>query len=324
MREVIYALLPACGVGIYFFGLPALVVLLLCTGGCVATEALCRKAAGAAADDLADGSAALTGILLALNLPPSAPWWLALLGCVVAIAIGKQVYGGLGLQPLQPGAGRPGGAADLLPGADDQLDALRRRWAPASTPSPPPPRSGRGQEGGDAAPASCRQTLQGTRRLPARPHGRLPRRGLGAPCCSAPPTCSGSKILTWHIPARLPRHGGGACRGSSGWSTRPLPQPALPSADRRPDPRRLLHGHRHGHLAGHPRGMLIFGVGCGVMTVLIRLFGGYPEGVSFAILLMNARHPPDRSLHPAEEVRPGPRPARGSAHERDRRVWFWP
>jgi len=101
MRAVIYALLPACAVAVYFFGLPALRVLLLCTLGCVAAEVLCQRLMGKAAT-AADGSAALTGILLALNLPPSSPWWLALIGSVVAIAIGKQVYGGLGYNPFNP------------------------------------------------------------------------------------------------------------------------------------------------------------------------------------------------------------------------------
>ena len=77
MRAVIYALLPACAVAVYSFGLPALAVLLICTLGCVAAESLCQRAMGQPLA-IADGSAALTGILLALNLPPTSPWWLAL------------------------------------------------------------------------------------------------------------------------------------------------------------------------------------------------------------------------------------------------------
>ena len=69
MRAVIYSLLPACAVAIYFFGLPALLVLLICTIGCVATEAICNRLFGSKLS-IADGSAALTGILLALNMPP--------------------------------------------------------------------------------------------------------------------------------------------------------------------------------------------------------------------------------------------------------------
>jgi len=101
MRLVIYALLPATAVSIYFFGLPALSVLLICTLGCVAFEALGCKLMKQPLS-IADGSAALTGILLALNLPPSSPWWMALLGSAIAILIGKQIYGGLGYNPFNP------------------------------------------------------------------------------------------------------------------------------------------------------------------------------------------------------------------------------
>ena len=76
MRAVIYSLLPACAVAVYFFGLPALRVLLLCTIGCVVTEAICNRCFGKKVS-IADGSAALTGILLALNMPSTSPWWLA-------------------------------------------------------------------------------------------------------------------------------------------------------------------------------------------------------------------------------------------------------
>jgi len=95
------------------------------------------------------------------------------------------------------------------------------------------------------------------------------------------------KIVTWHIPVSY--LGAWCCSpGPSGWPTRGATPTAVPSADRRADAGRLLHGHRHGHLAGDiPRDGAVR-VGCGVLTVLIRLFGGYPEGVSFAILLMNA------------------------------------
>ena len=101
MRLVIYALIPAVLVSLYSFGLPALIVILICTIGCVVFEALANKAMKRPCT-IKDGSAALTGILLALNLPPTSPWWLALLGAAIAILIGKQVYGGLGSNPFNP------------------------------------------------------------------------------------------------------------------------------------------------------------------------------------------------------------------------------
>ena len=85
MRAVIYSLLPACAASVYFFGVAALWVLLLATLGCLAVEAACQRLMGKPVT-VSDGSAVVTGILLALNLPPTSPWWLTLLGAVIAIA----------------------------------------------------------------------------------------------------------------------------------------------------------------------------------------------------------------------------------------------
>ncbi len=289
MRDVIYSLLPACAVSVYLFGWRALLVLLLAIGGCLATEALCRKGMGQPST-LADGSAALTGILLAMNLPPSAPWWLVLVGAVVAIAIGKQVYGGLGHNPFNP----------ALVARVVLLISFPVQMTSWTTPAP----LGSGLDAvTSATPLGAMKTaVMLTGKLPEALSGGLGHYFFGSMAgslgeVSVLALLLGAaylfwrRVLTWHIPATFL----GSVVVCSGlfW----LIDPA-----RYPDP--LFHLFTGGLILGAffmatdmvtspvtSRGMLVFGVGCGLITVLIRLFGGYPEGVSFAILLMNAVTP---------------------------------
>jgi electron transport complex protein RnfD len=289
MRAVIYSLLPACGVSVYLFGWPALATLLLCTGGCLAAEALCRRGMGRPMT-LGDGSAAVTGILLAMNLPPSAPWWLALLGAAVAIAIGKQVYGGLGYNPFNP----------ALVARVVLLISFPVQMTTWTAPTPL----------GSGVDAVTTATPLGEMKTAVMLTGKLPEAlqgGLGHYFAgdmagslgevSAIALLLGAaylfwrRVLTWHVPATYL----GTVVVLSGifW---------LADPSRYPDP--LFHLCTGGLILGAfymatdmvtspvtPKGMMVFGVGCGIVTVLIRLFGGYPEGVSFAILLMNAATP---------------------------------
>jgi len=101
MRQVIYALIPGALVGMYFFGLPAVKVIAVSVVSCMVIEAITQKCMGRAIT-VSDGSAALTGLLLAMNLPAGSPWWLVVLGSLIAIVLGKQVYGGLGNNPFNP------------------------------------------------------------------------------------------------------------------------------------------------------------------------------------------------------------------------------
>jgi len=289
MRAVIYALLPACAVSVYLFGLPALSILVLCAAGCVATEAVCRKLMGRPLS-LTDGSAALTGILLALNLPPSVPWWLALLGAAVAIAVGKQVYGGLGYNPFNP----------ALVARVVLLISFPVQMTSWSAPAPL----------GSGLDAVTSATPLGEMKTAVMLTGKLPeamQQGIGSYFVghmagslgevSALALLVGAaylfwkRILTWHTP--LSYLGTVVVVSGVFW----LIDPA-----RYPSP--LFHLVTGGLILGAffmatdmvtspvtGKGMVIFGVGCGLLTVLIRLFGGYPEGVSFAILLMNATTP---------------------------------
>jgi len=101
MYNVILAMAPACLVSIYYFGYYGIRVLVLSAIFCMGFEYLWQKVLKKPVT-IADGSAAVTGILLALNLPPSAPWWLILVGSFMAVIIAKQLYGGLGYNPFNP------------------------------------------------------------------------------------------------------------------------------------------------------------------------------------------------------------------------------
>lgn len=289
MRLVIYALLPATLLSIYFFGLPALSVLLICTLGCVGFEALACKLMRQPLS-IKDGSGALTGILLALNLPPSAPWWLSLLGAAIAILIGKMVYGGLGYNPFNPALVA---RVVLLISFPVQMTS----WtAPAPLGS-----------GIDAVTAA---TPLGEMKTAVLLTGKLPELATSGFSNYFTGNMAGSlgevsaialllgglflllkKVISWHIPVSF--LGTVMLVGGIFW---------LVDAGKYPNP--IFHLLTGGLLLGaffmatdmvtSPvtfRGMLIFGCGCGLLTVLIRLFGGYPEGVSFAILLMNAGTP---------------------------------
>ncbi len=289
MRLVIYALLPATAVSIYFFGLPALSVLLICTLGCVAFEALGCKLMKQPLS-IADGSAALTGILLALNLPPSSPWWMALLGSAIAILIGKQIYGGLGYNPFNP----------ALVARVVLLISFPVQMTTWTAPAPL----------GSGVDAVTTATPLGEMKTAVMLTGHLPdlaTSGFGHYFLGNMGGCLGEvsalalllgglflifkKVISWHTPVSFL----GTVIVLSGifWLVDP---------SKYPNP--LFHLVTGGLILGAffmatdmvtspvtQRGMLIFGFGCGLLTVLIRLFGGYPEGVSFAILLMNAATP---------------------------------
>ncbi|HLB29908.1 MAG TPA: RnfABCDGE type electron transport complex subunit D, partial [Gammaproteobacteria bacterium] len=102
MRHVIYSLLPAALAAIWFFGVSALLLILTCIGGCMASEMLFEGKVPFRQRTVMDGSAALTGLLLALTLPPGFPLWMAAVGGIVSIALGKAVFGGIGYNVFNP------------------------------------------------------------------------------------------------------------------------------------------------------------------------------------------------------------------------------
>ena len=101
MFGVVIALIPAIVGSVYFYGVRALLLILLSCLAALITEAAIQKARGVPVT-IGDGSALVTGILLSFNVPPGVPWWMPVVGSVFAIAIGKQVFGGVGYNPLNP------------------------------------------------------------------------------------------------------------------------------------------------------------------------------------------------------------------------------
>ena len=104
MLMVVIALLPATAFGVYNFGLPALIMMVSTTAAAVLTEYVYEKLMHKKVT-VGDFSAVVTGILLGLNMPPTAPWWMGALGSVFAILVVKQLFGGLGQNFMNPALG---------------------------------------------------------------------------------------------------------------------------------------------------------------------------------------------------------------------------
>lgn len=297
MFGVVLSLIPATLIGIYFFGWDALRVVLICVLGAVFTEYLFQKSTGQKIS-IFDGSAVVTGLLLALNLPSSSPWWMVLFGAVIAIILGKQIFGGLGQNPFNPAL-----VARVV---------LLISWPVQMTTWLKPTPLGSGL---DAITAATPLGILKTEVLVSGKIGAAAQitlldtfigniGGCIGEISAAALLIGGIYLLykgyiTWHIPVSFVATV--AVISGLFWIINP---------DKYINP--MFHILTGGLLLGAifmatdmvttpvtPKGMLIFGVGCGLITVIIRLFGGYPEGVSFSILLMNAVTPLiDRYVRP--------------------------
>jgi electron transport complex protein RnfD len=290
MGSVLIALLPATVMGIYLFGFRALLVVLIGSFSAVAIEAITQRALGRRVTTT-DWSAAVTGLLLALNLPPGSPWWLALLGSGLAIVVGKQIYGGLGGNPFNPALVA---RVILLISFPVQMTTW---WQPKSL------FWGMADVVTTATPLGELKThlmLRGS--LDGFTMGRLlnPLIGNIGGCIGEVSVIAlalggiyllARRVISWHIP--------GAFLGTVFLATGLL---WLLNPHRFINP--LFHLFTGGLFLGAiymatdmvttpvtRSGMILFGVGCGLITFIIRIFGGYPEGVSFSILLMNAATP---------------------------------
>ncbi len=290
MYDVIIALLPAFFFSVYVFGVGALLVTLTAVLSSVFFEYVIARYLLRREPDILDGSAILTGLLLAFNVPSNLPWWIVVIGSFVAIGIGKMSFGGLGNNPFNPALV---GRVFLLISFPVQMTT----W--------PVPYEGR---------MSLTDTVTGATPLSVIKEGLMNGESMSSLMKEVPSyfefligSQSGSlgeisaffliigfvymlfrRVITWHIPVVVI----GSMFIFSGllWITSP---------DRFIDPLfQILSG---GAMLGAiymatdyvtspmtTRGMIIYAVGIGVITVLIRLFGAYPEGVSFAILIMNA------------------------------------
>ncbi|HPI71706.1 MAG TPA: RnfABCDGE type electron transport complex subunit D, partial [Tenuifilaceae bacterium] len=102
MFNVVLALVPAFAVTLFYFGMGALVVTLISITSCLLFEYLIQKFLLKVKPTISDGSALVTGLILAFNLPSNLPWWIVVIGAIIAIGVGKMSFGGLGNNPFNP------------------------------------------------------------------------------------------------------------------------------------------------------------------------------------------------------------------------------
>jgi len=291
MLDVILALVPAMAIAFCTFGWEALRLTCTCVLACVVTERLCRKAMGRDPGIL-DLSAVVTGILLAFNLPHTLPTWMAVVGSVFAIAIAKQLFGGIGYNPFNPALT---GRVALLA----SFPKAMTNWSEWRIPSP---------IGIDAVTTAtplglAKTSIAAGKLIPYTFDGTTAFQffaGRMNGCIgevSALALILGGMYMLWRrcISWHTPLFYIGTVGVFSGILWAVDPQSNLPP---------LAHLLSGGLMLGAifmatdmvttpvtKKGMAVFGVGCGILTMVIRKWGGYPEGVSFAILLMNAVTP---------------------------------
>ena len=296
MRDVLLALLPATLAGLWYFGLGALLVLIASIAGAMLTEWLFSPAESRM-QRLSDNTALLTGLLLGLTLPPALPLWMAFIGGAASIGLGKLIWGGMGQNLFNPALV---GRAFLLA----TFPIAMTTWSPQSGPT----EFFQIYASNLAAPF-MQSVYDGI--SAATPLGLMKfeqqSTGLWALVSGNTSGCIGEtsglllllgglylllrRDLDWRIPAGIlgtvalfsttlyivdSTHypgplfsvfSGGLLRGAIFMATDPVTSPLT------------------------PRGTWIFAVGIGVLVVLIRAYGGFPEGVMYAILLMNAATP---------------------------------
>ncbi len=290
MWSVVIALLPALAVSVFYYGLPVLILTLVSIATCMLTEYLIQRFMLKGDVSITDGSAVITGMLLAFNVPANLPVWVLMIGAFVAIAIAKMPFGGLGKNPFNPAlVGRVfllisfpvqmttwpkpnpiwGLGADVITGPTPLgilKEGVKNGQSVAELMNEMPSYVDLlfGQMGGSFGEVSAIALLIGAIFLLIR------------------------KVITWEIPVSFLLTAflfsgifylvdpttyanpcfhlvtGGLMLGACFMATDMVTSPTSRS------------------------GMIVFGVGCGLLTIIIRLFGAYPEGVSFAILIMNA------------------------------------
>ena len=292
MKDVLIALAPSMLVAVYFYGLSAIKLLLVGVIACMGAEFLIQKYLMRTKVTVTDLSAAVTGVLLALNLPPTAPWWVIVIGAVVAIGVAKMTFGGLGHNIFNPALVgrvfllisfpvimtdwtvpeswfRPGvdavtGATPLALVKEGLAQGLTVDQIISANPDLTYGQMLFARAGGSAGEASALAIILGFIYLLAR---RVIRPHIPVTIILTVAVMTG---IFWLIdPSQYtdPLFNiltGGVLLGSVFMATDYVTSPMT------------------------VKGMVIYGIGIGVLTVLIRYFGSYPEGVSFAILIMNS------------------------------------
>lgn len=286
MWSVVIALIPALLGAVYFFGFRVLTIIAISIISAVLSELLAQKIWGRKIT-IIDGSAVITGLLLALNLPPGIPLWLPFIGSAFAIIVAKQVFGGLGYNFINPAL-----AARAF---------LTISWPQLMTTSWLAPRSGflAGYDAITQATPLSLAKLHKTPEIIQQLNSWPVIKNLIIGNCGG---CIGetSAILLLLGAIYLLIRGIISYRIPFAYIVTVLilsiilPTPLSP----------LFHVFSGGLILGAfymatdyvtspitPKGQWIFGIGCGIITMLIRIWGGYPEGVSYSILLMNVATP---------------------------------
>ena len=289
MWDVNIALIPLLLTAILFFGFDALFVCLVSVASCLLFQWLIEKFLLKTKTTITDGSAIVTGLLLAFNLPSNLPLWMVIIGALVAIGIGKMSFGGLGKNPFNPAlVGRvfllisfpvqmttwprplgicnifANGTPDALTGATPLAAFKEAVKAGGSIDLPSLMDAFLGHMGGSLGEISALAIIIG---------------GIYLLC---------RKVISWHIPVSF--IGTAFVFGAILWLCNP---------NMYMDPVHVIlsGGIMLGavfmatDMVTSPMskwGQVVFGIGCGLLTIIIRNWGSYPEGVSFAILLMNA------------------------------------
>lgn len=300
MLTIILTLLPACVVGVYLFGWQAAKVLILTSLACVVLERLFCKWRGSRATT-EDGSALLTGLLLGMVLPAASPWWICLLGALLAMGLGKHLYGGLGYNIFNP----------ALVGRAALLIAFPQYMTTWAEPMP-------GKLFPDAVTTATPldQISQGATAQATNYWDFF----LGnMPGCigetSALALLAGGAVLVYfrYIRWQMPVSYIGTVALITG-----IAYLAAPETNATPLFHVLTGGLILGavYMATDPvtspmsiKGVWIGGAVCGIITAAIRLGGNYPEGVNFSILFMNAlvplidRYTPNKPFGHADKPR---------------------
>ena len=317
MDTVILSLVPAALVSLWFFGVDALAVILVTVAATLGAEVAMLRALGQGWADAVrqtrDGSATVTAVLLALTMPPASPWWLCVIGGVVAMTLGKHFFGGIGSNPFNPAIlarvflliSFPTQMITFSPTVESfgQTSESRVESFKAKL-------QAQGVDGASyATPLSrLKEASRLDREALAKeqsvigqewPLWRLLIGNIGGSIgeVSVIALLLGAALLfylgyiSWHIPLSFVATTGAIT--AAAWLYDPIAY-ANP----------IFHILSGGLIIGaffmatdmvtspvSPKGMLLFGAGCGLITAVIRLWGVYPEGASFAILIMNGLVP---------------------------------
>jgi len=290
MYGVVLALMPALFTSVFYFGIGAIIVTATSVVSCMLVEFLIQKYILKKPLSINDGSALVTGLLLAFNLPSNIPVYIIIIGSIVAIGMAKMTFGGLGNNPFNPALV---GRVFMLISFPVQMTSwpvsagLKTGYIDAVTGPTPLSLIKEGIKNGE----SVSNLME---KIPTSLNMFLGEMGGSMGEVAAVALLIGlayllyKKIITWHIPVSI--IGTIAVFSTILWLINP-------ESNANP----MFHILAGGVLLGaifmatdyvtspmSPKAMIIYGCGIGLLTIIIRVYGAYPEGVSFAILIMNA------------------------------------